>query len=321
MYNEELKQKFINQYTSSVSSRRNCVSAFNVLEKFEEEWGADLCTKSAEELEPAIKSLFGLRMKGRIARFSMIRAYAQWCLDNDVENACDGLLHVSLEDSEKITEQMVNSPLHLQKYLDAICYDESMQTMDDVCRCFLWLAYGGCPENEILQITTEDVDFENMVVRSDHSGKQKEYPIYREAIHAFKNCVGLDQFVYIHPNYSKEILRQRVPGKQLLRGVKTEAQLTLIRIELSKKAKNANAKGKTKQRISYYRAWLSGVFYRVRELELIGVEPDFSQLASDFMEGKTYHLESGRNLIGAKQRRLAKEYKEDYDRWKLAFFS
>lgn len=321
MYNEVLKKKFINDYSDSISVRKSCVAVFEVLSKHEEAWGSDLCTKTAKELEPALNDIFGLRIYGRVTRLAILRAYSKWCLENNIEGACDGIMHVNIGDDSAIKEQMVNSPLHLEKYMDSLFNTEPVGTMDDVYRCFLWLAFGGCPEEETVQITINDVDFDNMVVRSDHSGIIREYPIYRESLRAFRNCVELDQFVYFHPNYTKEIVRQRVPGKQLLRGIKTEGQIKLIRVELSKRAREARAAGKTAQRISYYRAWLSGVFYRMHELELVGIEPDFSGVASDFMKGKTYRLSSGRNLIGAKQRRIAKEYKEDYERWKIAFFS
>ena len=321
MYNENQKRKFIEQYTSSDSSRKSCIATFKVMERYENEWGADLCTKTAEELKPAMDGFLGLRVNGRATRIATLKAYAQWCMDNNIDGACDGIMNIDIEGVEKIKEQMVNSPLHLQKYLDIICCDESYETMDDVCRCFLWLAFAGCPEEEILHITSNDVDFGSMIITSNYSGKTVEYPIYRESIRAFKNCVELDQFTYIHPNYSKEIRRQRVPGNQLLRGIKSGASLSLIRVDLSKRAKKAIDEGKTKIRLSYYRAWLSGVFYRTHELEMIGVEPDFSNIASDFMQGKVYKLSSGRNLIGAKKRRVEKGYRDDYNRWKLAFFS
>lgn len=321
MYNEELKKRFLDWHTNSETGKKQYELSFNAFEKYEEEWGADLCTRSTEELQPVLNNLLGMRTRGRVSRLALYRAYVKWCLENNVEGACDGLLHVKVDDARILKCKMVNSPLHLQSYLDIICAKESQHTIDDTFRCYLWLAYAGCPEEEIFDIKTSDVDFENFVIKSPYSEKQREYPIYLESLQAFKNCVELDQFVYFHPNYSREILRQRVPGKQLLKGIKTEARLRQMRVELSRKSKKAVEEGKTNMRISYYRAWLSGVFYRMYRLELVGIEPDFTEIADEFMSGKTYNLSSGRNLIGAKQRRVAKEYMEDYERWKSAFFS
>ena len=68
--------------------------------------------------------------------------------------------------------------------------------------------------------------------------------------------------------------------------------------------------------LSYYRVWLSGRFYRLYETELAGGAVDFTELAAEHMEGKTYKLGSGRNTPMAKQRKLAAEYAIDYNRWK-----
>ncbi len=317
VYNEKQKRDFLEQYSRSKSGLAAYERAFNAIQKYEEEWGADMCTKKREDLEPVVNDVLGMRIQGKNARLALYKAYTEWCIEHRISGACDGMLHVDVNDAGKLRDHMVNSPMHLQRYLDVICHKESERTIDDIYRCYLWLAFAGLSEAGIFEINTDDVRFSDFSVRF----KERDYPIYRESLQAFKNCVELGSFVYIHPNYSKEIMRPRVPGKQLLRGIKTLAYPQIIRAELSKRTRKAVFEGRTKTRLSYYRAWLSGVFYRMYQLELAGVDPDFSNVASDFISGKTYNLSSGRNLIGAKQRRVAKEYKIDYDRWKKAFFS
>lgn len=317
MYNEKQKRDFLSSYSKSETGLRAYESVFNSFQKHEEEWGADLCTKSKEELEPIVNNILGVRVQGKVSRLAVCKAYVRWCLKNNVKGACDGMLHVDITDFGKIKDRMVCSPMHLQKYLNEVFHKESEKTIDDVYRCYLWLAFAGMSEEQIFNVASDEVDITNMVVM--HEGK--EYTIYRESLQAFKNCVELDCFVYFHPNYSKEITRQRVPGNQLLRGIKSNAKPVLTRVELSKKTKEAVAERKTTTRLSYYRAWLSGVFYRKYEQELVGEEPTFSDIASDFMRGKTYKLSSGRNLPSAKHRRVVKEYNTDYQNWKKAFFS
>ena len=55
MYNEELKTRFIREYTKSISRADICVQAFEAIEPYEEQWEADFCTKSTEELAPRQK--------------------------------------------------------------------------------------------------------------------------------------------------------------------------------------------------------------------------------------------------------------------------
>lgn len=315
MYNEDLKEAFIFDYTSNISKREQCVSLFDYFEQYEKEWNADLCTRTAEELQPAVNKLYGLRTSGNRARLSTLHSYGRWCIDHNVENVCDGILNVLPYDIEKTRVRMVISPLHLQKYLDSVFEKESEETIECVYRCFYWMAYGGCPEELVLSVTSDDISFDKMVFRAG----DEEYPIYREGLETFKKCSTLDFFMYHHPNYSNTILRQRIPGNVILRGIRNEPSIKSLRVKLSKFSKDAISSGKTDLHLSYYRVWLSGVFYRMYQLELIGQEPDFTGLASDFMEGKTYKLDKSRNLPGAKMRSLAKGYLEDYENWKMTF--
>lgn len=315
MYNEELKRKFIDYVSSSINTRESCVEVFKIFAPYEEEWGSDLCTRTAEELKPIVSSMVGVRSNGHRLRMSILRSYGKWCIDNNVDGATYGAITVNPDVLDKMRMQTVISPVHLQKFLDSIYSKESENTVDNIYRCFYWLAYGGCPEEYIPKITTDDVDFYNMVVK--YNGK--EYPIYREGIKAFKVCVDMYYFVHIHPNYVEDIKRLRCDGNILIRGIKSVPSEASIRAEISRRNRNALADKKTDLKLSYYRVWLSGVFYRTYQLELIGVEPDFMDLAAEFMNGKTYNLSSGRNTIAAKQRQIARDYLRDYDNWKMTF--
>ena len=314
MFNSELKTRFVREYTSSVSTAKVCETIFNQFEPYECVWNADLCTRSAEDLQPIIDTIVGFRVRSKWMRIIVLKDYVKWCINvANVPGACDGMLQINTIGLDKVKQQTIASPLHLQKYLDQICSPESDKSTDSIYRCFYWLAYGGVAEEEILSSKCADVDFTNMVVHY----KDTEIPIYREAISAFKNCVELDQFVYNHPNYSKTVWKERVDGDTLVRGIRSNLSIYSLRVEISRRAKNNEEK--TGLRLSYFRTWISGVFYRMYERELIGEKPDFNAVAAQQMVGKTYKLDSGRNTPEAKKRQLARDYMDDYERWKLAF--
>ncbi len=314
MYNEDLKTQFVKSYTTSINTAKVCESVFNLFEPYERAWNADLCTRSAEELQPVINNIVGLRARSRFSRLIMLKDYVKWCIDvANVPNACDGMLQINTVGLDKIRQQTVANPLHLQKYLNEICSLESDKSTDNIYRCYFWLAYGGVAEEDILQVKCSDVDFGNMVVHY----KETEIPIYHEAIAAFRNCAELTQFVYNHPNYTKIVWKDRVSGDTLVRGIRSSTTLYSLRAEISRRSKLHEKE--TGIRLSYFRAWISGVFYRAYERELIGEEPDFTGVAAAKMEGKIYKLDSGRNTQEAKRRKVVKDYKEDYQRWKLAF--
>lgn len=314
MYNEELKGKFIKQYSTNIKTRSWMEILFNSIEDYEAEKKQDICMMDAETLKPILQKLSGLRERTSTARSVMLREYAKWCIKNHVDGACSALLEEGIESVETMRKQTVKNPLHLQRYLDSICDPEGMETADNTLRCFYWMAYGGMSEEDILKVTALDVDLRKMVIRFG----DEEYPIYRESISAFQNCMELTEFRYNHPNYSDGVVvyKPRAEGDTLLRGIRANPSVTSIRSELSRRSKRCIESGKTDMKLSYYRVWISGMFYRAYEMELAGVPVSFDDLASKFMAGKTYKLDSGRNKIGAKHRKIASDYLSDYRRWK-----
>ena len=317
MYNEELKTRFIQEYTKSISRAEACVQAFNAIEPFEVQWDADFCTKSAAELEPVVEQLVGFRVRSRWLRIIIFQKYVKWCLVNKVKDACDGMLQVECAGLDKVKSQMVSNPTMLQAYLDVVCDPESEKTTDNIYRCFYWMAYSGMDEHDIMNVKCSDVDFDNMVIR--YGGE--EYEIYREAIPAFRNAATLTEFVYKHPNYppDKKVIRNRALGDTLIRGIRSTTSLAALRVELSRRSKKFIEDGLTDKQLSYYRVYLSGLFYNMKKREEAGITVDFTGVASRFMEGKTYKLDAGRNTPEAKKRAVVNDYLQDYERWKAAF--
>lgn len=315
MYNSNLKTKFIQSYTNSVNTADVCTAIFNAIEPYETEWDADICTKNEVELQPVIDSIVGFRVRSKWMRLIILKDYVRWCITMNVPNACDGMMKINTIGLDKIKEQTVSSPAHLESYLNSICEPVELKATDNIYRCYYWLAYAGVSEEDILHIRCDDVDFSNMVVR--YNGV--EIPIYREAVPAFKNCVELTQFMYKHPNYSKDVWKDRVPGDTIVRGVRSQPSLKAMRVELSRRSKTKRDEGFTELKLSYYRVWISGLFHRTYEKERMGIQPDFKDVVSHQVSGRKYKLDSGRNTQEAKKRQLAHDYLEDYQRWKLAF--
>jgi len=314
MYNEEQKKRFIRDYTGSLSTANVAATIFNETEKYEVSWGADLCTKGVEELQPVVNEITGLRNKSQWMSLTILKEYVKWCLAMKVPGACDGMLHIEAVGLDKIKKQMVASPLHLQRYLDDIFDKEFEETIDNLYRCYFWMAYGGIDEEDTILVRTEDVDLSQMLIRY----KTTSVPIYREAIPAFKNAVTLTNFLYKHPNYTKPIRRDRVPGDTIMRGLKATTKTFTMRTTISKRNISAIEDGLTELQLSFYRVRMSGLFYRTYEMERAGIPVTFSEAALRVMDGKTYAL-SGREKIIHKQNRIERDYFDDYQRWKLAF--
>lgn len=314
MYNEQQKVNFIKGYTGSLNTANVATTIFNALEKYEEQWQADFCTRNKEELQPVIDEIVGLRTKSQWMTLIILKEYVKWCIAMKVPGACDGMLQVEAVGLDKIRHQMVSSPLHLQRYLDELFDPESEETIDNIYRCYFWMAYGGIDEEDTILVKKGDINFEQMTI----AYKDTNIPIYREAIPAFRNAVLLTDFLYKHPNYTKTIRRDRVIGDTVMRGIKAETKTFTMRVTISKRNIKAVEDGKTDLQLSFYRIKMSGLFFRTYERERAGIPVDFSEAAMRAMAGKEYSIK-GRIKLEHKQNRIERDYMEDYQRWKLAF--
>jgi hypothetical protein len=309
MYHAEQKTRFIKDYSTKISVRDWAKSLFERIQPFEEERGADFCTFDLETTQQVFESVASVSKQGRGALRSVLRGYCRWCREHGVEGVTDATEQIDVMASDAMRRKTVRNPRHLQAFLDVLCVPESEQTSDNNFRSYYWLAYSGLGDEEIFRVTTDEVDFLNAVVR--HGGR--EYPIYREAVPALRNCVELSAYRYLNPNYTEAIWRDRVPGNILLRGVRSTPTVGIIRVDFAKREKKAVAEGKTDMQLSYRRIWLSGVFYRMYEDELAGFQPDFSAFIDERLGDFQY---AGANSQEYKRRQAAEAFRTDYERWK-----
>jgi site-specific recombinase XerC len=315
MYNENVKRTFIKEITHSESTAKDYQSLFDACEAYENEISKDICQMDEQELQYIVDKLIGIRGQSRTSRLIRLRTYTKWCINAKIDNARDAMLNIKSAGLNRMRACTVSSPTHLDNWLNQLYTPTEDKTVDCVYRCFVWLAYSGVNEDDILSLTEDNIDLDEMEVH--YNGKS--YPIYREAVPTLKNCIELKQFSYLHPNYNKIVWKERAPGKQLIRGLKEAKSVKIIRTALSRHIKQQEAVIPDIAKLSYFRIWLSGVFYRTYESERMGFEPNFMDIVEDNFRGRTYKLDSGRNTLDAKKSQKHRDYLEDYKRWKLAF--
>lgn len=305
MYNESNKRRFIDDYAGSLSTRTMVEAFFNSIEKYEIAWQADICTKSVDDLQPVVDEVVGLRIKSQMLYITILKEYVKWCLAMKIPGSRDDMLKIDSVGVGRIKRQMVSSPLHLQRYLNSIFDKESEETIDNIYRCYFWMAFSGIDEEDAFLVKSDDVDFTTLSIRY----KTYTVPIYREAMPAFKNAATLNSFLYKNQNYTNPIRRDRVPGDTIMRGVRSNPKILSIRRVLSSRSVKAFEDGVTDTQLSFGRVKLSGIFYRAYERERAGFHINFKQEV----------LADGKSRSLSKQNQIEKEYFEDYKRWKLAF--
>lgn len=305
MYNEERKVKFLSETKKSPAFGK---SIFRATEPIEQQYGVDLVMLPTEALQSVVNERLGIRTRSVGTAIVFLRSYFTWCKENgyEVGSGIDGL---EIETGEKIRATMVSSPKHLELLLDKVFTPVQEETMDCIYRCFLWLAFSGLEDVEAMDVKTSEIDFEQMLI---HHG-DKDYELYKEAIPAFKKACSLTEFVYINPKYSKKVTRNRFPGEYLMRGVRSEKiSLMTMRTIIGTHFRDNGIK------ISYSRIHLSGVFYRMYEMERAGMPVDFSGIAIERTNriDRQYSENYSRRKVTAS---IEQDYIDDYASWKRAF--
>lgn len=319
MYNEDSKLRFLKEkYHGDSSTAIFAKRLLEACEKYEREWGCDICTKSTEEVTPVLEEITGLRNASKWARMTVLRSYAKWCIENDIPGACDGILYAKCDGIEKVRKQMVRDPEHLQRVLDSVFKDEHECTIEDIYRSYCWMVYSGIDERTAFMIEASDVNLNSMEICRDG----KTFKIYNQARRALHSAVYATEFQWVAGSSKDGIAkpRKRAPGALILRGFRGDVTPLVMRAQLSRSVKLAYAGKEDKIEISYMRLRLSGIFYRIYEQEIATGKVDFSAVVDEFMSGREYNLSSGRNTIDSKRRRIEKDYMLDYQMWKAAFY-
>lgn len=316
MYNKEIKSKFIADYTTSLSRRQAIKIMFDDTEQYETEWNKDICQASKDEVLPVLKKLVGFRTGSKGLRMSAMRGYIKWCVENGIPGTRTDILDIKDLGDEKMLNQTVANPQHLQRYLDCIFDKESEETIDCIYRAYYWVAYSGITEEEAMRVEASEVDFENSIIK--HNGV--DYPIYREAIQSLKKCVKLREVVYrkYSGDNKKVRMRRRTPGDILLRGISKEPpKIETMRMVVSRRARERKHmcredfdNPRVNLKLSFYRVWLSGIFYRMCEAERAGIPVDFKIIVCQY-----YNIASYTN-ISRRVNDSAREFTVDYERWK-----
>lgn len=307
MFNAEIKERFVKSYTEKISVRAICKQFFDIAQKYEEQWGDDLYTKTAEELKPFLDDASGLTAQSRTSTLSILKSYIRWCMtQSDISGICEDILQISTVSSDKFKTQTVTNPVHLQRYLDSVFAPEDDQTIENLYRTYFWMAYAGINQNDVFKIKNKDIDFSDMVIRYN----EKAYPIYREGVKAIKYCVELNYIRSERTNTGRFIIIDRIDSDFIMRGRKSVFTSKSMQERTSRKQKEALDKGKTNLRLSYFKVWISGLFYRMYMDELSGIKPDFLPFVKDIDSAK------GTKNRSVELKKRAKYYYEDYLCWK-----
>lgn len=317
MYNEDVKKRFVEDYSSTKSSQAACVRLFNATEPFEQEWNADICTRSTEEIQTMLDHISSLTADSRYAQVAILKKYGKWCLACRIPKASSDILEVNhfLGGLEIIRREMVANPVQLQEFLDRVFDPEVSESYDNIYRVYYWLHFMGVPKDKVMNIDKSLLDLNSLTLSIDN----KKYEIYLESVPAFRNVAELTYFTYnrngsLSPN-------RRIDGSNIMRGIRGVSSEKTIVTRMAARVRSATAEenGSQLRDLNCLRARQSGIFFRMLQRETRGFSVDFTEVAIDGMRENKCADEAHRSTYEKSLYRYVWRYKTEYERWKLAF--
>ena len=310
MYNELIKENFIKNINISDATANAYRLLFIKISEYEQKFNKNIYEMTDDEVTETVNNITGMNIRGKKTQICLIRRYVSWCCDNHIPGA-----HMIIKNDyngiEKITTRTVRNPMHMDLYLNSVFRPVEERTIDNIYRMVLWMAYSGMPSRYVCNVDVDDISFDDMSISADGNN----YPIYREALPVFKSCVRDVSFVYKHPLHD-DMEIQRVVSTKVARGFR-DITYESIKSIISRRIKEAVRNGKTDIELSYYRATISGLFYRTYEKEMSGIKIDIEEESKNYIAAKLDKINAC-EMTGIRLCRLKKSYKDDYTRWKDA---
>lgn len=326
MYNEQVKQAFVDKYTDSEKTRKLVLHLFDGTGEIEERYGIDFYAMNIEQAQEAFNCASGTKVNGAGALLKILRAYVRWCKANGYP-VTDAISEVRIDVSDKIKDSYVMSPIHLRQSLNEAfpCPDEN--EIEYIYRSFLWLAFMGLQSSEAIRVKDSDLVFSE----SQLCFGGRKHVIYPESIPDLKKAVGLKEFK--EPRGKNGVKKQRAVGHEILRGKVSkntleEAIELTFRPTISRAFRTALEKYEKEGlpvphhlslKLTYKHVYMSGIFYRMREEERIGILPHFDEIVilerRNSKESNFSRNYTERKLLNV----LIRDMEKDYENWKRAF--
>ena len=165
MYNQEIKERFLSEFTSDNRNSQTCISYIESIGVYEGEVCLDLAQMSMMDACRAVQHIDISTYGSAFAVISFVRNYIKWCLDNNAFDSINsGLLQMDVNDidiSDNLSRLLFISE---QDFIDAL---KTVRPFDDgyydvIVMAFAWL---GVPQDKAVNLEIGDVDLLNMTAR------------------------------------------------------------------------------------------------------------------------------------------------------------
>ena len=319
MFDARTKIEFINDYAGEKGFAMTLRRLFNFFEPYEKEWGKDLACVDLDSLRAAFRQFLNERKDAQYHTLNYLHAYYHWRRRQGLP-VSDAIVRLHMDDRTRIVQQYVCGPEHLNEVLRFL-FSSAKPERDALVRAYLWLAYAGLRSGEVVRVRTEDVDLRNMRI---HLG-DLDFPLYAEAVPDILTAMEATQFCVLREkqgNYA----RKRAEGDLILRTYEREPRQQFYRMHIVRVLKSFEGAPPPRDvpflphNLSFYRAYVSGHFFRMFEMERRGLPVDMSVILRPDMFAGEGDLADFADDPSVSSRRVP-AYTKEYNAWKDAFYA
>lgn len=304
MFNEYIKQKFVDENKSSFAIRTCSHICFNTSERYEQIFAKDLYDFDLDEITILVKELLeGKLTNARYNYIFILQKYNKWAVN---KGYTEHLFDYNLQDIPVSNITLwVDSAELLKMRIDKVFLPNDMMTADIPKKAFLWMAYMGIGSADISNVKDKDIDLENNLIYVE----DKIYPIPEEGICDIKACLEASGYCKVNQIGGLNPLREKVSGEYFLRTDRiSKPNFKIYKDAIRGKCENRNVKFK----LGHRNIFESGSFARTYVKELRTGIVDVSECCKE--RGNAYFSESIQV-----RRNTVRSAISDYEIWKQTF--
>lgn len=273
MFNQDIKEKFIEDYTKDKKSNTTIRSYFNSLSKVEEKNNQDIYSIPYDTIADDILALIKINTYYSYWQYmNIVKHYKDWCLLNNMLSngsviAFDGVSNNSLKEkyAHHIGLIIFRNFSELHQYIDGILFSENNSEnmlRVDFFKLVILLLYQGIPEETIYTLTTQDIKImdNGIFIIYNNRLKQIEDKELEELLK--KRCSTQYYQMDKGSRFDYVLLSDYLIDFGAANPDKTK---TNIKEGISRLTSNYNKEHNTNKKIEYYNVYAYGI---VREIKL-----------------------------------------------------
>lgn len=315
MFNITQKLEFIKKQTllSDASDieeiKKGWTNFFNRLSKLEEEKNKDFSMMTVDEIDNVLSKFLRGGKIYKETTLSNLSTYFEWCLDNQITLLTQNILLAkkvkNIDTSSSCADTMVKDEEDLKQCLDNINVfrEESLETIDNLYRCYLYLLFSGLTIDEAFNLLEKDIDLNNnQIVIGD-----KKIILSQNTRDKIEDVLSMDYLVVRRRNVefvkTGYLFENTVSADERPENYR-EKMKVIWDVAISKKFSYSD------RELTQSTILKSGIFYRMHQKEIQGGVVD----CQEYLEMCKYNVTTidNPNMVIA-------NCKNEYAEWKKAF--